>query len=134
MPRTEAPPVHCFHRLDQSVRPGQQVRPVHTPAENRMSPHAPEDHQIVPREYARHRAVRWLLLGPHPDQERSKARLRPRTDTFRHPVLPAPALRLQPDRRGRVHPLKERRQPVQPCAPPRKDQGAKSPDSLDAVR
>lgn len=32
------PPVHRFYRPDQSVRPGQQVRSIHTPAQNRMLP------------------------------------------------------------------------------------------------
>ena len=32
------PPVHRFYRPDQRVRPGQQVRSIHTPAQNRMPP------------------------------------------------------------------------------------------------
>ena len=32
------PPVHRFYRPDQSVRLGQQVRSIHTPAQNRMPP------------------------------------------------------------------------------------------------
>ena len=42
MQRAETPPVHRFYRPDQSVRPGQQVRSIHTPTQNTMPPPPPK--------------------------------------------------------------------------------------------
>ncbi|KAL8582045.1 hypothetical protein ACOMHN_028026 [Nucella lapillus] len=50
---------------------------------------------LLLRGHERHRPIRWLLLGPLSYQKRSETRMCPRPDTFRYPVLPAAALRLQ---------------------------------------
>ena len=57
MPRAEKPPVHRFYRPDQGVRPCQQVRFIHTPAQNRMLPQAPEDDHFLPWGNERHHTV-----------------------------------------------------------------------------
>ena len=66
------------------------------------APQAPEDDHFLPQGNERHCPVWWLLLGPLPHQKRRQTRVRPRANTFWHPVLPAAALHLQQIWRGHL--------------------------------
>ena len=77
------PPVHSFYRPDQSVRPGQQVRSIHTPAQNRMPP------KLLRMITSFHEEMKGTVqydgsssdpLLPH--QKWRQTRVRPRAETF----------------------------------------------------
>ena len=85
---TAEAPLHCLHRSDQGLQPGELERALQHPSEDRMTPAASQHDQIFSWRYEGNHSIRGQHVRTFWHQKRREARLRPYSNPLQHPLLP----------------------------------------------